>query len=87
MSHECVIGLWHRDFVSELVTLSELKEHIIEHNHTMSQFAEFLNASYKERTLKDYVDRRKSTNFYLFDCCPGCGKKIDWKAIRGEDNR
>ncbi len=35
-------------------------------------------------TLKDYADRRKSTNLRRFEFCPICGKKIDWKKIKKE---
>lgn len=32
-------------------------------------------------TMKDYIDRRKSTNITRFNYCPFCGEKINWKTI------
>ena len=91
--HECYIGLLHNDhFHSELTTLNELKEHI-EDNMRMHQHRIEFYKKYNEKprfvhkvyTLKDYADKRKSTNLTRFDFCPYCGKKIDWKKIKNEE--
>ena len=39
----------------------------------------------KEYTLKDYCDKRKSTNLTRFEYCPYCGSKIDWKKIKNRE--
>ena len=85
MSHECVIGLMHDYEDINLVTVSELKEHI----ERQAELREYYRAvglhEPKVWTLMDYTDKRKTTNLIHFDFCPECGKKIDWKAIRKED--
>ena len=35
-------------------------------------------------TLKQYADRRRSTDLTRFSFCPDCGKRIDWKSIAKE---
>ncbi len=86
--HECIIGLLHHADYSELITLHKLKVHInyakefnnyIRSDPPLQRVDWLLN---KEWTLKDYADKRKSTNLYQFDFCPICGKVVDWKAIR-----
>lgn len=88
-NHECVIGLVRRNDDSELVTVEELKEHIakrIEYNRYLTEagLSHCHWLRYKEWSLKDYCDRRKSTDLTRFDFCPMCGKKIDWKRIKEE---
>lgn len=87
-SHNCIIGLLHFTDYCELVTLSDLKDHIAErinHNQYIKNNP-ILSAApaliQKEYTLSDYADRRKSTNLTQFEYCPYCGKKIDWKIIK-----
>ena len=41
---------------------------------------------YNIYSLSDYCDKRKSTDLTRFNYCPLCGKKIDWKAIKGDAN-
>lgn len=85
MSHECVIGLLGGYEDMGLVTVSDLKEHI-ERQVGISKF--YRKVGLKEPkvwTLRDYADKRKSTNLTRFDYCPECGKKIDWKEIRKEE--
>lgn len=88
MSHECVIGLLHYCEDSELATVSKVKENIADRarsNRQMRELGVETNWLYKkEWSLRDYADRRKSTNLTRFDYCPECGKAIDWKAIRKE---
>ena len=69
---ECTVGIWHNYEDSHLVTYSELKE---------------LSKGVKAYNMKDYLDARKSTNFYSFKFCPFCGKKIDWDGYRKINNK
>lgn len=86
MSHECVIGLMHDYEDIDLVTVSELKEHI----KRQVEIREYYHAvGLKEPmvwTLMDYTDKRRGTNLTRFSFCPECGKKIDWKVIRKEEH-
>lgn len=72
MKHECVIGMLN-DYEDtglvtfELVTFDELKEHIKKET---------------DFTVDDYCDKRKTTNLTRFECCPICGKKIDWNKMK-----
>ena len=70
--HECIIGEYYDYGNTCLVTANELKI-LTEEWHGFYSF-------------KDYCDRRKSTNLERFEFCPYCGKKIDWKKIKKEDN-
>ena len=85
--HECIIGLLHRADYSELVTLQELQVHIYwtkEYNDVVRD--DLPRLLQEEWTLKDYADKRKTTNLHRFDFCPVCGKAVDWKAIKTFDN-
>ena len=72
------------------MTLDELKNHIEdqkEYNRSLRDdptlcSCESLYA--KVFTLKQYADRRHSTDLTRFSFCPDCGKKIDWKSIAEE---
>lgn len=71
---ECIIGIKGEDFV----TFDELKEII-------KRDAEFKKTNYKmwsimgnKYSLKDYLDKRKTTDLIRFNYCPLCGKKIVW---------
>ena len=83
---ECVIGIRYDYEDTDIITLSELKEHI----ESEKRFAEchkddeWLQSLYNKYTLEDYCDKRKSTDLKRFNYCPLCGKKIDWKAIKGD---
>lgn len=79
---ECIVGLKYDYENTELLTLAELKEHIEETNY----FAENGIFGIKVYTLADYADKRKNTDLHRFEYCPHCGKKIDWKAIKGGAN-
>lgn len=90
--HRCIIGLLHTVDYDELVTLSGLREHIkntVEFNETISQFPQYdiFNLHRNMFSLKDYADKRKSTDLTPFDFCPYCGKPIDWKAIGQHDDK
>ena len=85
---DCIIGLLFETDYSELITLDELKCHIAERiafNFECDKLG-MSEIKYKEYTLKDYADRRRSTNLTRFEYCPDCGKKIDWKAIRENED-
>ena len=86
---ECIIGVLHYCDCSKLVTLSELKEYIeeeiVKFNY-MCVREGFTNLMRKGWSLKDYADKRKSTNLTRFNFCPECGKCIDWAMIRRSDN-
>ena len=83
---ECWIGVRYDYENTDLVTLADLKKHIERHNGMV----EFLQTrgflATKEKNLADYCDKRKSTDLTRFNYCPLCGKKIDWKAIKGGAN-
>lgn len=84
--HECIIGLLHHIDTSDLCTVSELRRHILhrkEVNASVRECVPYLVRT--DLTMKDYADRRKSTNLTHFAFCPICGKKIDWKELREQD--
>ena len=72
------------------MTLDELKNHIEdqkEYNRSLRGdptlcSCESLYA--KVFTLKQYADRRRSTDLTRFSFFPDCGKRIDWKSIAEE---
>lgn len=86
--HECVVGIIHVCDDSELTTVAGLREHIadrIRRNRDLLELGVVAAWMFrKEWSLKDYADKRKSTNLTQFDFCPECGKRIDWAAIRKE---
>ena len=88
--HECFIGIYYTDDASDMVTLSALKNYIkarIEYNVYLKDLGIASCWLYKkEWSLRDYADKRKSTNLSRFDYCPMCGKKIDWAVIRRSNN-
>ena len=77
---ECIIGIRYDYENTDIVTLADLKEHI----ETMKKLPSYFHK--KPYELADYCDRRKSTDLIQFNYCPLCGKKIDWKAIKGGAN-
>lgn len=76
---ECIIGMRYDYEDTDLVTLAELKEHIESHNGMVKFWQTHGFPATKEKKLADYCDTR-------FNYCPLCGKKIDWKAIKGGAN-
>ena len=81
---ECVIGIKHDYEDTRLVTLKQLKDEIEWLQSRKKSFAEY-GINTKIYTLVDYCDKRRSTDLTRFNYCPICGKKIDWKAIKGGD--
>ena len=85
---ECVIGIINYEEYYDLATVAEL-EHLVEYRiefnkRVRSEYGEIDDLLYKEWSLADYFDRRKSTNLTRFDYCPFCGKKIDWRWLKRE---
>ena len=91
--HECVVGMVRYSEYAELVTLKGLEKHIsdaAEFNAYLASDTLLKNRKElycKEWTLKDYADKRKSTDLTRFDYCPQCGKAIDWKSIRRKERQ
>ena len=85
---ECWIGVRYDYENTDLVTLTELKEYIERENRLAERHkdSEWWQSICNKYTLDDYCDRRKSTDLTQFNYCPLCGKKIDWKAIKGGAN-
>lgn len=84
--HECIIGLLYQTDTSDLCTVSMLRNHIDERRELNVEAKKYMpHLVIPEWTMKDYTDRRKSTNLTHFTFCPTCGKKIDWKGLRGQD--
>lgn len=83
---ECWIGVRYCYEDTDLVTLADLKEHIEIHNKMVEYQKKYGYPAQKEKKLADYCDKRESTDFTRFNYCPHCGKKIDWKAIKGGAN-
>ena len=69
------------------MTLDELKHHIEdqkEFNRSLQDdplLRDCKELYAKVFTLKQYADRRRSTDLTRFSFCPDCGKRIDWKII------
>ena len=88
---ECVVGMLYDWENSGIVTLAELKRHIREESelkqtYENDEMRKGYNHGIKGWELADYCDRRRSTDLIRFNYCPLCGKKIDWKAIKGGAN-
>ena len=86
--HECIIGLLHYCDYSEIVTLHDMEKHrqtnigVSEKLDEVLSLKKHTELSRKWLSMRDYADKRKSTNLTRFDYCPFCGKKINWKDIR-----
>ena len=92
VTHECVLGEIIGYEETRLVTLKALKAHIaskIEHAELIEDMKRehpSFSANCRVYTLSDYCDGRRSTDLIRFKFCPGCGREIDWKAIKeGKD--
>ena len=88
---EHVIGIIYDYDNTDMTTLDGLKYHIkylFELKQAFEKDALFkdYNHGIKGWSLADYCDKRKSTDLTRFNYCPLCGKKIDWKAIKGGAN-
>lgn len=84
---EHIIGMLNNYDDSDVVTLKELIQYINNANELTQYCKENNLPEFKYRkfiSLKDYCDKRKSTDLTRFEYCPLCGKKIDWKGIKNE---
>ena len=89
IEHECFIGLFYNFENSCILTLSELEERIEERKIDNKILRAYGNdwAVKKEWSLKDYADRRKSTDMIMrFNFCPVCGNKIKWNEIASDSD-
>ena len=84
---ECVVGIID-DYKLRIVTVEKLKEYIHAEKSfgRMCKNSELRQSLFNKYSLDDYCDKRKSTDLIRFNYCPLCGKKIDWKAIKGGAN-
>ena len=84
---EHIIGLWCDFNDSYNLNLKELKEKIKE-GKEMYEYClkKHPSLARKPFELKDYADRRKSTNVFRYNYCPICGEKIDWKSFKEAKN-
>ena len=98
--HACIIGLYWCDYGGKLITLDILKAEIErdkEYNEAVEREAlrfealgkpdsaeDWRRVKHKEYSWDSYCDRRKKSPLNQFNYCPECGKKIDWKALRRE---
>ena len=78
--HECYIGIYHGYDSSDLITFNEIYEK--EFLHYWNQEFGDLPEDAKEN-WKKYFDFRYSTALSRFIYCPYCGKKINWKELKG----
>lgn len=85
--HNCIIGILHEGYHGKLATLENLKEHIAEKEafNRSCDATGFVEVKVQEYTLKEYADRRRSTDMTPFLHCPECGARIDWKKIGEEE--
>ena len=83
---ECWIGVLHDYDNTRVVDLKGLKNNIQEQKEYAEWKSKMYGVNEKYYTLLDYCDKRKSTDLTRFNYCPLCGKKIDWKAIKGGAN-
>ena len=83
---ECWVGVLHDYDDTRVVDLKELKNNIQEQKEYAEWESKMYGVNEKYYTLADYCDKRKSTDLTRFNYCPLCGKKIDWKAIKGGAN-
>ena len=89
-NHKCVIGLFNQYEGSYLCNLDDLKRQIHERNEFINSllsdpvYGKIGNPGVKCWTLKEYADKRRSTDLTRFNYCPECGKRIDWAALKEE---
>jgi len=56
-------------------------EVLLETRSFYSKTMERLTGAWEAFEPKDYIDRRKSMST-MFNFCPNCGKKINWRSLR-----
>ena len=79
---EHIIGFNYLYEASDIITLNDLKNYI---KSKRREYEHFYISSYY--TLSDYCDNPDSTDITCFNYCPMCGEKIDWKAIKGSEQK
>ena len=82
MEHECIIGLFNDYPEQFLTTLNGLKQYIKEEHNTYKRHKNWFKTP--PYTLKDYCEGVDDLD--RFNYCPYCGKEIDWKAIKKEND-
>ena len=76
-------------YLHNWVTQSELKDRLESeaygwnsHSSTLNSFARGNKKALREDyTAREFLDRRKG-HMTVFNYCPYCGEKIDWKEIK-----
>ena len=80
---ECWVGIWWDD---DVLTLEELKEEIKRCNRRVDFDDKEFNIERKKVSLDEFSGCGQPSGWCHFEYCPKCGKKIDWKAIKGDAN-
>lgn len=84
---ECIIGILYDYDNTNTVTASGLRRWLSDriecHQNALNdpvwnKYSDQFKTPY---SLKNYVDKRCSTNLARFTYCPVCGKRIDWKSL------
>ena len=85
---EHIIGLYSMNYGRFLVSLPDLKRYTRDFKAFNARYKKTRAATLQKNGywLKDYADKKKSTNLTRFNFCPMCGEKIDWAAIKRIDN-
>lgn len=88
-NRDCLMGLWHYDDSSEMVTIGDITKNIRSHNEMFSYEDVYVRMlilnGVQEYHMEDLFDWRKNRlPITRFRYCPECGKKIDWKGMREE---
>lgn len=86
--HECTVGILHDHYLDK----TNIIEHLHNEAHGWNSHAKTMNflkqnlEGYKplksDYKATDFLDKRKSGSMSMFNNCPYCGAKIDWKAIK-----
>ena len=90
--HECLIGLYYGIDTNSLITLTGLKR-ITKENKELKQIAGLdpvyasIYHSKRNYSYSDYCDKRRSVNMKRFNYCPLCGKEINWRKLRKDNER
>lgn len=73
MCDECTIGIWNEYESYDLITYIELRDKVREYNEKCNLFNRVWHTTeYKNKTMQDFLDKRKSTNLTHFNNCPYC---------------
>ena len=90
-NHKHTVGLLYKHDYCILACVDDLVEHIcstMDYNNSLMHDPNYGDINWMLRpvyTMKNYADRRYSTNLHRFEHCPDCGAKIDWKVIGNMD--